>query len=317
MNISNQFYKKSRGTTVFGSDGLQQIYSQYNSVFNFISSLIPYEEVSLSIPQAVDSCWSSGNIYYADVDGDVVSKISYTHDILATLDIVAPKSISVIQTSVPMDDSSPTSIDDVGCWIIGALGDVIKTDGDLNVLVEITSLPDPSLVATNHSNGGCYVVDGSFGLLNFNSNGDLIGTGSFTDDYVIGCLSNSDGDFFVLTEDELYRFKNVGGLISMAHVFGLSSYFGSLAIGCFDIDTSTDDIYVSGGDNTTVKTVKFNSSNAYVADDSFSGDFPYIINVSQHPSSNTFYLLTDSDRLEIVESSSSSSSGSSSSSSSS
>ena len=292
MNISNQFYTKSRGTTVFGSNGLQQVYSQYNSIFTFISSLIPYEEsINLSISQSVDSCWSSGNLFYADLDSGVVTKISYNHDILATLTLTNPLSLSVIQTSVPMDDSSPTSVDENGCWILSS-GSLTKTDADLNSLVEVTNLPDPLLVTTNHFNGGCYVIDGSFGIMGFDSDGALVSSGSFTYDHVIGCLSDSLGNVFVLTETELYRFVNVSGALSLAHTFSLSSYFPSLSIGSFDIDTSNNHVYVAGGDNSTIKIVKFNSSNSFLGSSSISGDFPYILKASQHPSSNTFVRKT-------------------------
>jgi phage tail sheath gpL-like len=144
-----------------------------------------------------------------------------------------------------MVDDNPSDDPCLGCWILDGTS-VFKTDGDLNETYEISSLSDPNLVCVNHSNRGCYVVDDSLGLLSFDSVGDLIGSGSFTDPSVIGAFSNSEGDLYVLTEDDLYKFINVDGNITLSVTFNLSSYLTSqMAIGCFDIDTGTDYIYTT------------------------------------------------------------------------
>jgi hypothetical protein len=207
-----------------------------------------------------------------------------------------------------MVDDNPSDDPCLGCWILDGTS-VFKTDGDLNETYEISSLSDPSLVCVNHSNRGCYVVDDSLGLLSFDSVGDLIGSGSFTDPSVIGAFANSEGDLYVLTEDDLYKFINVDGNISLSVTFNLSSFLTSqMVIGCFDIDTGTDYIYTGSGDNSTIRIVKFDSDGAHLGTVSTSGDFPYVIRASQHPSSDTFYVLSDDSKIEVVQSSSSSSS---------
>ena len=202
MNLVDQKTSRNRGVTAFGSDGYQQIYSQYNSSFTFVSSLIPYEE-SINIPtrQAVDSCWTSGNIFR--VDNDLVVKTNFRNDVLSSLSVVNPYSLSVIQLSVPMEDGSPTDSECLGCWIVAGTS-VLRTDSNLNIEVEITNLSSPTLVCVNHATQGCFVVDEGVGIYEFSSNGDLVGTGPFTDDHIIGFLSNSEGDLFILTVSELY-----------------------------------------------------------------------------------------------------------------
>jgi len=308
VDITNQQISRSRGVTAFGSDGYQQIYSQYNSSFTFASSLIPYgDSVSLPIQQAVDSCWTSGHIFRLDADSGIVLKTNFQNEELSSLLLSYPYSLSVIQSVVPMEDENPTDDECLGCWIVDGTS-LIKTDANLNIEIEIISLSSPSLVCVNHATGGCFVVDEGVGIYEFNSDGDLVGVGTFTDDNIIGLLSNSEGDLYILTETELYKFVNSSGNLTQALSHGLPGYYGTIAIGCFDIDTTTDYVYVAGGDNSTLRVTKFNSSGSLLATSNSSNKFPYVIRVSQHPSSDTFYVLTDNEKIEFVESSSSSSS---------
>jgi hypothetical protein len=308
VDIANQQISRSRGVTAFGLDGYQQIYSQYNSSFNFVSSLIPYEDsISLPISQAVDSCWTSGNIFRLDASSGLVVKTNFQNEELSSLSLSAPNSLSVIQSVVPMADENPTDEEGDGCWVVSGTS-LFRLDSNLNIEVEIVGLSSPSLVCVNHATQGCFVVDEDVGIYEFDFNGDLVGTGIFTDNHILGVLSNSEGDLYLLTEEELYKFTNIDGNLSQNLTHGLPGYFGALAVGCFDIDTSTDYVYVGGGNNTTLRLMRFDSSGSSLGSSSISGSFPYIIRVSQHPSSNTFFILADDQKIDFVESSSSESS---------
>ena len=73
MDIVNQRVSRSQGATAFGTDSYQQIYSQYKSSFTFISGTLSYgESITLPVPQAVDSCWTTGNIFRLDNDSGIV-----------------------------------------------------------------------------------------------------------------------------------------------------------------------------------------------------------------------------------------------------
>jgi len=308
VNIANQQTSRSRGVTAFGFDGYQQIYSQYNSSFTFVSSLISYDTpVKFSIQQAVDSCWSSGNIFRVDTNNGLVIKSDYEGNELNSLSLSYPYSISVIQYQVPMEDENPTNNECLGCWVVDGTS-VYKTDKDLNIDIEIINLSSPTIACTNHDSGGCYVVDEILGLLSFNSDGDMIATGSFTDSNVLGALSNSKGDLFILTENKLFKFADINGNLVKTIDYNITSYFSGKSVSCFDIDTSTDYLYVGGGTQSSLRIVKFDSSGTYLGVLSTSDSFPYILRASQHPSSDTFYVISDENKYFFVESSSSTSS---------
>jgi len=158
VDIDKQQISHSRGVTAFGSDGYQQIYSQYNSSFSFVSSLISYKvSISLPIQQAVDSCWTSGNIFRLGLNK--VLKTDYQGEIIANLSVSSPKSLSVIQLVVPMADSNPTDDECLGCWIVVDGHTLLKIDSNLEIQKTVSRLVSATLVCSNHSNSGCYVVD--------------------------------------------------------------------------------------------------------------------------------------------------------------
>jgi hypothetical protein len=80
-------------------------------------------------------------------------------------------------------------------------------------------------------------------------------------------------------------------------------------VGCFDIDTTNDQVYVGSGTSSSLRITRFNASGSYLGATSSSNSFPHIIKVSQHPSSNTIYVLANDGKIDLVESSSSDSSG--------
>lgn len=315
MDIDKQKISRSRGVTAFGTDGYQQIYSQYNSSIAFVSDIIPYEDsISIPLKQAVDSCWTSGNIFR--LGSNKVIKTNYSGDILYSLSLTAPNSLSVIQFAVPMEDENPGENECLGCWIISGTS-VYKTNSNLEIEKEILGLSNPSLVCVNHESSGCYVVDEGVGIYEFDSNADLVGSSTFTDDHILQTTCSASGDLFLLTETKLFKFVNNNGNIVTGVTYNLAAFLGVLPAGSFDIDTFADRVYVSAGDNTTLRVLKFNLSGVLQGSITTSGLFPHVTKVSQHPSSSTLYLLTDEDKIDPVESSSSSSSSSSDSSSSS
>ena len=316
MDIVNQRVSRSQGATAFGTDSYQQIYSQYKSSFTFISGTLSYgESITLPVPQAVDSCWTTGNIFRLDNDSGIVKKTSFSNELQNSLELNSPFSLSVIQHSAPMEDPPDRTDECVGCWIVDGTS-VINTDSNLNVMFEITNITSPTLICTNHNDNGCYVLDLGVGIYAFSSSGDLVGSSSYTNNSVIGFLSNSIGELFVLTETELLKFVNTNGSIDLSITYDLSPISSTMVVGCFDIDTNTDYLYVAAGNNTNIETVKFNSSGGLIDISSSSGKFPHILKVSQHPSSSAFFVIADDRQIEIVNSSSSSSGGTSSSSSS-
>jgi len=309
VDIVDQQTLRNSGITAFGFDGYQQIYSQYNSSFTFNSSLISYDNpISFPTKQSIDSCWNTGNVFRLDQVNNLIIKTNFQGEFLSSFSITDPYSLSVIQYSVPMEEGNPMGNECLGCWVTGNTS-VYKLDKDLNVEVEITSLTSPTFVCTNYDNNGCYVIDESFGIYGFNENGDLIAIGNIMYDNIIEMYSNSNGELFILTESELYKLINSNGNIFKNIEFNLASYLTSqMAIGCFNLDTSTNYIYTGSGDNSTTRIVKFNSNGNHLGTLSLDGKFPYVLRVSQHPSSQTFYLIEDSSKMESVQSSSSTSS---------
>lgn len=306
MDIVNQKISRSRGAIAFGTDSYQQIFSQYRSSFTIITGELPYEDsVSFPTKHAIDSCWTTGNIYR--LDGEVILKTDFNNEVLSSLSSSSSNSLSVIQNSVPMEDENPSDDECLGCWIVSGTS-IIKTDNDLSILFEITNLDSPTLICSNHLSGGCYVVNEGMGIYEFSSDGDLIGVSTFVDLEIINILSNSLGKLFVLTETELYKMSNTDGVISTDVDYNISTHLSSgMTIGAFDVDTSSDQIFVAAGSSTNIQLLKFNSSGSGILDTStVTGDFPYLLKVSQHPSSNSLFIISDDDKKDSVNSSSSS-----------
>ena len=300
-------YKPESGIMVFGQNEYQQATVSYNSVFNFVSNILTDISFNLLSRNYVDACWESGNIYYINQLDNKVRKISFDGTELAELQLANPTSISIIQNSNKMIIEE--TAEDKGCWIIDGTN-VYKTDKDLNVIKTISNLTSPLFVQHSKYDDGCFVLDNSLGILRFSTDGDLIGTGNLPTLTINDIKTNSYGDLFILSKNNLYKCVLNGGSISLSFDLDLSPYFVGMSVSCIDIDTSTTSqyVYIGGGTDELVKLVKFDKNGTYVNAKLLDGEFPYVIKVSQHPTSSMIYVLGDKSKYADFESSSSSNS---------
>ena len=344
MNIT-QYFNPERGPTVISSAGSQR----YTEKLDSFSQIYPSIYLSANNNRfAIDSCWESGNIYYADYNTGVVRKIKFDGTEIATLQLTNPSLVSVIQYDAAMStEVSYPPQDDKGCWIADrGTGKIIKTDNQLNILYEISGVIDPVGLTTS-ANEGCYVADNDTeNIIKLSSTATIQGIKSYSDFSPIIDTSvnpafqemvvDADGRIWVCANDRLYSLVFTSGSIVQQFVLyplGTTSPSSSsssdnlpgetMHLSSIDVDRNIADqfLYVTGG----------NSNNAFIFKYDFSGNlvdenlyydisFPYIIKVSQGLNSDAIYILEDTakwDEYEYGSSSSSSYSSSSSSSSSS
>ena len=131
-----------------------------NGAFNFMSAVIN-SPIQLYSHNSVDSCWESGDVYVAKYSLGKVTKYKFNGNVISTLSLTSPSSVSVIQNSCQM--VTEKNIKDKGCWIIDG-NSVIKTDNNLNVLTTISGFSSPIFVVSAKSDEGCFVIDNGLGI---------------------------------------------------------------------------------------------------------------------------------------------------------
>jgi hypothetical protein len=156
MDIT-QFYDFTKGLAVISPQKLQKYtenLDSYSRTFDTIYSSISNNK------HAIDSCWETGYIYYANYDTGYVKKIQYDCTELCSIKLVHPVCLSIIQGSLSMRQIVQTPLqEDSGCWIADqGAGKIIKTDKNLNILYEYSPVIYPVDIAAD-IDGGCLVVD--------------------------------------------------------------------------------------------------------------------------------------------------------------
>ncbi len=151
------YYNPNKGLTVISPIGMQKYTEKLNSFSQVFSSIFNSET---NDKHSIDSCWESGNIYYADYDSGYVRKIKFDGTVIASLSLISPVCVSVIQNGLVMSRSIPiVSQEDNGCWIADkGSATVIKTDKNLNILYIYNGVNNPKCIAAD-VDGGCIVAD--------------------------------------------------------------------------------------------------------------------------------------------------------------
>jgi len=326
-------YEAVQGLMVISSGGSQKatndlsahsetFYDIYNSTSNTKSS--------------IDSCWTTGNIYYANYDEGYVRNIKYNRDLIASLSLTNPKCLSVIQSAVKMKltnyDVNGTQQEDLGCWICDqGSGEVIKTDNELNILNALSSINNPSCVAAD-IDFGCFVADDATGfLIKLSSSATVLGVLAYssfnppiTTVQDIKTYRDTANKAWLLANDHIYNLAYSNGAITQISNTDVSSS-SSLSsedmlghIGSIDIDRNTNYLYVCGGNNSEGWITKYDTyGNRIGGIYGLNISFPYIIKVVQVNGSSCLYVLSDPSKWDGYDYDSSSSSSNSSSSSSS
>jgi len=319
----------SQGVSTFNSTGYRKLSSVESYVYPselYIDLLATY-----GTKHSVDSCWETGNIYYADYATGTVGKMSFEGTNIATLSLTSPTALSVVQNESKM--SIVGEVKDRGCWIIDGTS-LIKTDYLLNVEKTITGLSNPFMVISSRVDHGCFVVDVNLRILQFDSNADLVAFGQLPGGKYIDIAANSYGELVLLGVATLYGYSSSNGSIIQDFATNIQTSVLSSAdlyVASMDIDTSTADQYIyvalgSAGATSVaiggvsgkgqIEIMKFSRTGTYVSGTSSSAidldlSYPFILRACQHPSSNHIYLLSNIGKHAAIESSSSSSSSSS------
>jgi len=152
-----EYYHPNKGLTVISPVGTQQYTEKLNSFSQVYSAILNSE---YNDKYSIDSCWESGNIYYANYDSGYVKKIQFDGTEIASLKLVNPVCVSVIQNGLVMARSIPvTPQEDGGCWIADkGTARIIKTDRNLNILYIYSGVSNPKCIAVD-VDGGCIVAD--------------------------------------------------------------------------------------------------------------------------------------------------------------
>lgn len=307
MNITEHF-NPERGPAVISSQGLQKYTEKLDSYSQVLSQFNVSGESSKYV---ADSAWESGDIYFANSEGGYVRKISYDGTVKSTLQLVEPIMVSVIQYDFTISQivTSPPQ-EDRGCWIADkGDGKIIKTDNDLNALLEISGINDPTCIATDVDDG-CWIADRATNrLIKVDENGVILSTIDYLTNYSISLIeeikvySTTYGDrMWAVGNDKIYGFSYNNGVISRwATIDPFDAIESSSSsdgeedhIGGIDVDRNSNHLYVVGGDSYSSWMLKYNASASLITRKSFWGiGYPYIVRVVQGYQSNAIYILSD------------------------
>ena len=344
MNIANH-YNFSQGLSVISHYGLQKYTEKLDSYSSILNSIYT-SDYNKNNKFCVDSCWESGNIYYANYDEGYVKKIKFDGTVLATLNLSRPFMVSIIQNSSSMNSTvSYPPQEEIGCWIADkGTGKIIKTDNNLNIIKEIDYIINPiGLIAD--VDGGCYVVSYYItssikgNLLKISSDGEVVGIKNYSDfsPSITGFIDmsmDSNGQLYFCANDKVYALSYSDGNILQNYVlspittddpFSSSSsevFVGEEKhLGCIDIDRNSQyqPLYIAGGNSAESFIVKYVGGGLAAEKQYYDMGMPYVIKAIQGMGSDSLYVLEDSSKWDdygygsssSIDSSSSSSSSSS------
>lgn len=340
MNIT-QHFDFDRGLAVISPQGLQKYTERLDSYSQILTQLYVSSANNIN-KYCIDSCWESGNIYYVSYDNGYVKKIQFDGTEIASLSLVNPLMVSVIQYSTGMSvtvNFPPQN--DQGCWIADkGSGKIIKTDNNLNIMAELEGIDNPVALIAD-IDGGCYVVEEhtfpSVGgnLIKVSSDAEVLGVkpySSFSPSVVkfIDIAVDSAGWVWFCADDKLFNLTYSSGQLNQQYVLnplGSDDPFSSSSsepfieetkhIGSIDTDRNnlSRHLYVAGGNGSEAFILKYNpeSGSLLARKQYYDISFPYIVKVVQGMGSDSLYILEDSAKWDDYGYGSSSSSSSSSS----
>ena len=335
MNITNP-YNPKQGLMIISPSGSQKYTERLDSYSQIFTDL--YVSVYNNANKyCIDSCWESGNIYYANYDEGYVKKIQYDGTVIATLNLTSPFMVSVIQNSIAMNSTvTYPPQDDQGCWIADkGTGKIIKTDKNLNILYTYSGMANPICIKAD-IDGGCLIVEGSR-LIQISSSAELIVIKPYTDfnpvvtNFIDLAVDSGDWIWFC-ANDKLYNLMYDASLIQLVQQFvidplGTDDPFSSSSsevfseeeehLAAIDVDRNVPLIqrylYVTGGNSYKSFILKYASGALVDSKQYYDMSFPYVIKVVQGMGSDSLYVLEDSAKWDEYGYGSSSSSSSSSS----
>ena len=281
MNITNH-YSSSQGLTVASPNGFQQYTDKLDSYSSVLTGLY-VSSFDKNNKYCIDSCWESGNIYYANYDEGYVKKISYDGTIIATLVLVNPSMVAVVQNAISMNTvvTYPPQ-DDQGCWIADkGAGKIIRTDKDLNIIAELSGITTPIAIKSD-IDGGCYVVNGT-SLIKISSDAQIVDSktfASFSPAAVkfVDIAIDAQGWIWFCADDNIFNLSYAGGQFnqqfvlkplstddpfsssSSSDVADLIGEYEAHHIGAIDVDRNnvSRHLYVSGGNSYESFILKYN-----------------------------------------------------------
>ena len=323
MNITN-YYEPSQGVSVISPSGLQKYTEKLNSFTQVYSSVYTSKNNN---KHAIDSCWESGNVYYASYDTGYIKKVGFDGTEWANLDISNALSVSAIQYADKM--SNPVTYppqQDRGCWIVErASNTLIKTDGELNVLFTYVGLGSPYCVVSD-VDGGCVVYDSSpKAIYKFDADAKLVCSKTFASFVPIPTVFqdmaiDTSGNVWVLASDVVYNFSVVNFSFVLNFVLDPINDIGPAVVGdlehvgSIDVDRNSGSyqyLYVAGGNDEEAWVIKYNSTGALIDSQRYSNFiYPYVTKCVQGYGGSTVYLLSDPEKWDELGYGSSSSSSS-------
>lgn len=334
MIITNP-YDVKQGLMIISPNGSQRYTEGLDSYSQILTSLY-VSNYNDNNKFCIDSCWESGNIYYANYNEGYVKKIQYDGTELASLSLTNPCMVSVIQNSNTMNTNiTYPPQDDQGCWIVDkGTNTVIKTDKDLNIIH--TSIVINNLVGiASDINGGCYVASNTT-IYKLSSTAAYVGSYSPTVTRFIDMKVDLNGLIWFCADDKLYQLEWNGTAFQQNFVInpfvgdGSSSSSTSsetqeeeMHLAAIDVDRNTlakignvyieQFLYVSGGNSYRSFILKYDKSGYLKKHQEYDMGFPYVLKVIQGMGSDSIYVLGDSGKWDNYGYGSSSSSSSSSS----
>jgi len=331
MEITD-YFNVDRGLSIPSPGGTRRVTEAIDSYSQLYTDLVSNGDAT---KHCIDSCWESGNIYFATSDG-YVKKIAFDGTVLASLELTNPVAVSVMQyASVMQTNVTYPPQDDKGCWIAdNGTGKVLRTDKDLNVVAEYSGLTGVICLEADND-GGCFIAENSVGsILKIDSQANLISTKAFST-FTIP-IQNVDrmsvdvnSRLYVLGNDTLFNLviDNQGNFVQWVaiDILGSPYPFSSssedieeiMHVGDMDIDRNSGTnqyVYVTGGNGLRAFVIRYSGQSfSAITETYYNTSFPYVIQVVQGIESSSLYLLSDPYKWDQYEYGSSSSSSSSSS----
>jgi len=323
MSITN-YYNVKQGVTVISPSGLQKYTEKLNSFTQVYSSIYTSKNNN---KHAIDSCWESGNVYYASYDTGYIKKIGFDGTEWASLDVTNALSVSAIQYADKM--SNPVTYppqQDRGCWIIESnTNNLIKANSELNIISTYSGLSSPNVVISD-VDGGCIVYNSSpKAIYKFDSNAQLVCFKTFASFVPVASVFQDmaidiSGNVWVLASDVVYNFSVVNFSFVLNFVLDPISDIGPVVVGdlehagSIDVDRNSGSyqyLYVAGGNDEEAWVIKYDSSGGLIDSQRYSNIiYPYVTKCVQGYGGGTVYLLSDPEKWDELGYGSSSSSSS-------
>jgi len=295
MNFN--YYIPEKGESIIHTYGFQFINEDLTASSRLISGF--YGGVG-SNRFSVDSARQTGDVYYANRIDGYVSKVKFGGEEIARINLIGPTMVSVIQNNFIMPSIIPQPpAGDRGCWILDHDGNrLIRTDNLLNEQFSIKNVLSVTGIKTAIDDGCFFTNDYSHSVIKLNGEAKVDAYIFYSDidanwtkfrDMAV----NYNGDLYLASDKKIYVYRVISGqfqnVINISPI-GLTEDF----IGAIDIDLYSQILYVTGGADTYWWISKYTTDGVLVDRKEYEGnEFPFVIKVSQYPSSDGLYVLGD------------------------